>query len=120
MNFFKKNDPKKERNKKFAELEQSSDFPEMVNFEKATWLTSRGNHYGQKKKYQEAITDFNEALNLKPDHLPAHFSLAIAYKECGNKQKAIEIIKKAPNKMMLNGDIIVTKQEAMKDLIPTD
>jgi tetratricopeptide (TPR) repeat protein len=84
-----------------------SDDDEILNSTKATWLTSRGNHYGSQKKYQEALADFQEAIMLKSDHLPAYFGIAVAYKE---------IIEKAPDEMKLHGKIIAKKEDALKKM----
>jgi len=114
MGLFKKYDPIKDKQKKFSELEHSSGNPELVNFQKATWLTSRGNNFGQKKMYEEAKADFEEAIILKSDHLPAHISLAVVYRELGDEARALQILEEAPEKMMFDGKVITTKIEALE------
>ena len=73
-------DPEGEKNKKFREFDEMFEGDEeMINNSKATWLTSRGNHSGERGKLDEAIADLEAAIKLKKDHLPSHFWLSISY-----------------------------------------
>ena len=89
----------------------------MINYSKATWLTSRGNHYGKMGKLTNAIEDFKAAIKFKADHLPAHLGLAIAYQGKGLKMEAIEILAFAPEEMKLHGEIVANKKDVMSALI---
>src|SRR3989339_415716 len=121
MSFFKNlispQDPEEEKIQKFKELEDTYlGDDEMIANSKAQWLTSRANHYGQKRMLNEAIQSFNEAISLKNDFLPAYFGLAVAYKEQGDMKKALETIEKAPNEMKLFNEVIAPKEDAMKEM----
>jgi tetratricopeptide (TPR) repeat protein len=114
---FGSSDTIKEKNKKFKEFEQKyeGDY-EMINNQKAAWLTSRGNHYGDKNKLEQAIADFEEALKLKNDYLPAYLSLAIAWAKKGDDAKSEKIIISAPEEMKLHGEVIGTKKDMLEGL----
>jgi hypothetical protein len=43
----------------------------MVGMMKASWLSSRGNQAGERGNLDAAIEDFEEAIGIKPDHLPS-------------------------------------------------
>lgn len=108
----------KQKIEKFNELEISySSDKEMINFTKATWLTSRANYFGQRKMFSEAISDLKEAITLKNDHLPAYLSMAgiCFFQENGDLDKGISIIEKAPDEMKLSGNVIKTKEEIMDE-----
>jgi tetratricopeptide (TPR) repeat protein len=93
---------------KFRELEaQYPGDPEMVNFAKATWLTSRGNYFGQQKDLNRAIADFKEAIRLRPKFVQAHISLGIAYREKGMLKKAVETFQTAPHFEELPGNKMI-------------
>lgn len=111
-------DPIEQKNKKFYELEkQFKGDDEMVNNSKATWLTSRGNHNGKKGKIDQAIADFEEAIKLKKDHLPAHLGLAVAWEKKGEHNKAMKILNSAPEQMKLHGEIIANKKDMMSGMM---
>lgn len=102
---------------KFSELEKSfSGDEEMIKQSKAIWLTSRGNHFGTNNAYQKAVSDFQEAIDLKSDYLPAYFGLAVAYKEMGDVQKGIDVIENAPTEMKFGGKILAKKEDMIKDM----
>ncbi|MHA2061641.1 MAG: hypothetical protein ACW963_05045 [Candidatus Sifarchaeia archaeon] len=89
---------------KFRDLEKEYDgFPEMIRLAKASWLTSRGNHYGQQRLLGRAISQFTEAITIKGDFIPAYLSLGIAYREKGMYQEALSILEKAPSKLKIDG-----------------
>jgi tetratricopeptide (TPR) repeat protein len=97
----------RQKNVKFQKLEKQYDgSQEMINFTKAAWLTSRGNHYGQQGKFDQAIIDFKEAIEFKPDHIPAHLSLGIAYREKRMLHEALATLNKAPHKTIMFGNEI--------------
>ncbi len=117
-NIFGSKDPAEQKNKKFREFEQTfEEDDEMINNSKATWLTSRGNHNGKRGKFDEAIADFEEAIKLKKDHLPAHFGLAIAWERKGEHGKAMKILNSAPEEMKLHGRVMATKKDAMSSMM---
>ena len=114
---FKSTDPNKQKKEKFRDLEKEfSDFPEMLAFTKATWLSSRGNNFGEQGKLDEAIQDFEEAIQLKPDHLPSYCSLSIAYQRKGMTDKAKAILDATPEEMKLDGKVVGTKAELLNSL----
>ena len=92
-----------EKENKFLELEKSfKGDQETINFFKASWLTSRGNYYGQQKKYEQAKNDFNEAINLN-HYIPAYIGLGVLYREMGNFEEALKTLKSAPKKVIFHG-----------------
>lgn len=115
---FNSPDPKEQKNKKFQELDELFDGDkEMKNNSKATWLTSRGNHGGDLGQYDEAIADFEEAIGLKNDFLPAHLGLAIAWEHKGEHSKAEKIIDSAPEQMKLHGKVIANKEDMINAMM---
>jgi len=124
---FKSTDPNKQKEAKFRELE--ADFSELspedvdnhvkdtLNMMKATWLSSRGNYLGDRGRLDEAIQDFEEAIQLKPDHIPSYFSLAKAYQKKGMTDKANLILEAAPEETKVDGKVIGTKAD-MLNLLP--
>lgn len=109
--FKSRNDDKDE---KFKEFESKFiDDVEMVAFAKATWLTSRGNHFGDCGKLEEAMNDFREAIDIKTDHLPAHLGLAIALEKSGLHDQALGIINSAPEEMIFKGDVVAKKKDLL-------
>jgi tetratricopeptide (TPR) repeat protein len=114
---FKSGDPTKQKKIKFQEFETDfSDSPEMVGMMKASWLSSRGNQAGERGNLDAAIEDFEEAIGIKPDHLPSYFSLAIAYQKKGMIDKANQILITAPDEMKVNGEVVGTKKDLLDSL----
>ena len=114
---FKSSDPNKQKEAKFRELE--TDFnqsPEQLAMMKATWLSSRGNNLGEQGKLDEAIQDFEEAIRIKPDHLPSFFSLAIAYEKKGMTDKAKMTLDSAPEETKVDGNVVATKADMLNSL----
>jgi len=62
----------------------------------------------QRHQCTEAIPWFKEAAGIDPDHAPTHVALARAYRECGDKIKAIDEFRKA---LQLNPQDIQTQKE---------
>ena len=89
---------------------------EMINHAKALWLTSRGNHYGERGSFDYAISDFKEALTFKPDHIPAFLGLGVAYKYKGMFQEALSILKSAPRQWTLHGQAHDADPEMIQQL----
>jgi tetratricopeptide (TPR) repeat protein len=115
---FKPTDPKKQKESKFKELETSfANDPDMIAMMKAGWLSSRGNHSGKRGNLEAAIEDFEEAIRIKPDHLPSYFSLALAYGAKGMSDKAKQIIEAAPEETKLNGKVVGTKKELLNSFM---
>jgi tetratricopeptide (TPR) repeat protein len=79
---------------KFAELRG-------LDFAKAAWLTSRGNHYAATGDLDAAISDYKEALGLKHDWAPAYVALATALQQKGLIAEAVDLLLKAPLQMTL-------------------
>ena len=50
--------------------------------------TNRGIAYAQKSEYEKAITDFTEAIRLKPNSALAYNNRGNAYQKIGEKTKA--------------------------------
>jgi tetratricopeptide (TPR) repeat protein len=112
---FSPNDPQKQKEKKFRELEKEfTGSVEMLALQKATWLSSRGNSLGERGKLEEAIQDFEEAIRIKNDHIPSYCSLGIAYEKKGMDEKARQIIDKAPEELKVDGQVIATKSELLQ------
>lgn len=66
--------PNEQKNQKFQELEKTfKGDVEMINNSKASWLTSRGNHYGERGEFEKAIMDFKEAIQFKSDYIASLF-----------------------------------------------
>ncbi len=117
-NIFGSPDLSEQKNKKFQEFEQTFEGDdEMINNSKATWLTSRGNHSGERGNFDEAIADFDEAIKLKSDHLPAHLELSIAWERKGKHDKAMKILNSAPEQMKLHGEVIASKKDMMSGMM---
>jgi len=115
---FRWQDSVEQKDRKFQELEQTLEGDEeMISNSKASWLTSRGNHNGGRGEFDKAVADFEEAIRLKKDHLPAHLGLAIAYEKKGMHEKAVEILDSAPEEMKLHGKVMATKKETMSNMI---
>lgn len=92
------------RSEKFQQLEEKySDSPAYLELTKANWLTNRGNTHGRNKEMQQAIVDFKDAIAIKQDYFPAHLSMALAYKEMGEYDKAIMALDEAPTDMSMEG-----------------
>lgn len=89
----------------------------MINFTKATWLTSRGNYLGGKKMLDESIADFTEAIALKKDHLPAYLGMALScmIKGGGDFSEVLKVIEKALDEERLGGELIYTKDFILKE-----
>lgn len=94
FNFFDKQ--KRDKFKEFEEMFPSD--KKMVNFSKATWLTSRGNFKGERNELDSAITDFQEALLISPNHSPALLGLCVAHQAKGMLDEALSDINKMPEK----------------------
>jgi tetratricopeptide (TPR) repeat protein len=43
----------------------------------------------------EAVTDYNESLRLRPEHAPTYYNWASAYRKMGNTDRAIDDYRKA-------------------------
>ena len=78
---------------------------------KATWLVSRGTYYGERKMFDDAIKDIEEALQLKSDHLPAHVARAFACAGKGDIRRAKQLVADMPDEMKLNGRVVARKTD---------
>jgi len=54
----------------------------------------RGKIYYNTGNYNQAIMDFEEVLNLSPDHSNALFSIGLAFEEIGEEDRALDFFKK--------------------------
>ena len=89
---------------------------ETIKNQKAIWLTCRGNNYGERNKLDKAIADFEKAIKLKDDFLPAYLGLAIAWSRKGEDYKFEKILQSTPEEMKLHGKIIGTKKGMIEAL----
>lgn len=106
--------PEKEKIRKFRELERMfEEDPEMVNNLKVSWLTERGNAFGGRNEFDLAVADYQEAIGLKSDCLPAYFGIALAYYRKGEREKAFEVLKEAPEEMTLHGSVVLRKKDML-------
>ncbi len=114
---FKPQDSEQQKAEKFKELEKMfGGDKEFENNAKATWLVSRGNHYGDKGMLDKALEDFEEALKLQPDHLSAHVSRAMVYAKKGDKKKAEQLLEEMPEEMKVDGNVVGTKKDILNDV----
>lgn len=64
-----------------------------------------GNNYAALSKWEDAVKNYQEAINLKADYVGAYFSLAGVYEQNQQLDKAVELYKKilplAPNQVEL-------------------
>ena len=112
---FESGDRERQKREKFEELEEDGE-EEFVNSQKATWLVSRGNHFGNEGMLDEALEDFEEALQLKSDHIPAHVSRALVYATRGEIDRAQKLLEETPDEMKLYGDVVARKQEVLNSM----
>ncbi len=64
------------------------------NLMTADAYNTRGNRYLEQRQLERAIADFDEAVRLDPKYTVAYGNRAIAYKQQGNKTKAISNFEK--------------------------
>ncbi|HBA61694.1 MAG TPA: hypothetical protein DCZ92_12960 [Elusimicrobia bacterium] len=113
FSFFRKN-PEKEKSQKFRELEKLfEDDQEILNNLKVSWLTERGNTFGGRGEFDLAVADFQEAISLKNDCLPAYFGIALCYYQKGEKDRAFELLKTAPEVMTLHDQVVLRKKDML-------
>ena len=109
--------PDQQKQDKFKELEKMFlGEKEYANNAKATWLVSRGNNYGEKGMPDEALKDFEEALQLQSDHLPAHFSRALVYAKRGENDKAQKLLEEMPDEMKISGNVVGRKKDMLNSM----
>lgn len=83
------------------QLEPSSPFS-YTELARVQILIAQNDNKNKKKKEEidalsTAIRKLKMAINLKPDYIPAHYLLAIAYDQLGEKEKAINELKIVKN-----------------------
>lgn len=94
-----------EKAEKFEALEKAhSDSPRYLKLTKASWLTKRGNTYGEQGELDKAIDSFKEAIDIREDYFPAYVSLALAYRAKAQYGDAIDSIESAPGTMIFGGE----------------
>lgn len=86
----------------FEEIERQFD-AEKVNSARALWLTMRGNNLSTSRRFEQAIKDFKEALQLEPNRVPTIISLGMAYSHHynGMHKEAIDVLENAENILKL-------------------
>ncbi len=97
MSFLQKlfgSDPETEKQSAFLEIEQQFKGDE-INKAKASWLTVRGNDYAMSNKYNQAISDFEEALFLEQNRVTTIVSLGMAYSYIKAFEKAQDTLERA-------------------------
>lgn len=107
--------PESQKHQKFNEFEKefSSD-QEMLLLSKSVWLTSRANEKGKLGLIHEAIKDYNEAIEINPDHLPAYFGKATAFKILGQDEEVKKIEKIAPEYTFDENGEKITREDLFK------
>lgn len=71
------------------------DAPSPEGEEEAEHLYRRGLVLLKQKRYPEAVHSFQQALGFRPEHVPSHLYLAVAYHLLGQKEEAIAWYKSA-------------------------
>ncbi|MFA6534410.1 MAG: tetratricopeptide repeat protein [Patescibacteria group bacterium] len=100
------------KNEKFSEIDNKyKDDQPAADFFKANWIFSRGSYYAKQGQTREAINDFEEAIKIKNDFLPAYYSLSFAYMEIGEENKAAKIFSKCPDVMKSGSNKIIARRE---------
>lgn len=90
----------------FEEIGRQFD-AEKVSSAKATWLTMRGNNLSMRRRFEQAIKDFKEALQLEPNRVPTMISLGMAYSHHKNShhkrmfKEAIDVLENVENLLKL-------------------
>jgi len=101
MNFFSKlftpPDPETEKQTAFENIERVYEGDKVINQQKASWLTMRGNNYGVRGKLDMAISDFKEALGYEPNRPSTLVSLGGTYTHNKMWKDGIAILEKAEN-----------------------
>lgn len=88
------------KEEKFRELAQRyPDSPGRLSLAKARWLTERGNAHGEQGALDRAIADFQEAIDIRQDYVPAYISLTLAHRAGEQYDKALEVIEETPSRM---------------------
>ncbi|MDD3620367.1 MAG: tetratricopeptide repeat protein, partial [Desulfobulbaceae bacterium] len=64
----------------------------------------RGMNYVQQEKYNEAIIEFRNVVQLDPGHAEARYQLGLAYIETGDLRRAFQEIREAARLDPLNYD----------------
>jgi len=104
-------DPETQKRRKFQELErkfagdpeEGPEGQELVNFMKASWLTSRASAYGRSGNLEQATLDLKEAIRLQPDYTPAYIHLGLIYREKGLLREALAVLTAAPLRWKIAG-----------------
>ena len=60
----------------------------MSHFLKPSMPVSRGNAYLGQGKFDKAISDYNEAIRLDPNHVRTYYNRGNAYVRTGERDKA--------------------------------
>jgi len=91
-----------------------------ANSRSADALTWRGIAENQLKQYTEAIRDFEAALRIDPNELPAHYNLALSQIRTGQSDSAIEqlrtVVKATPGALEAEFNLAILLEA--KHLIP--
>jgi len=85
---------------------------EDVKKAKAAWLTMRGNDYAMRRRFDDAIKDFQEALEYEPDRPTTLVSLGGAYNHKKNWANGIAALEKAKSALSsIENDFLRAIQE---------
>lgn len=114
MNFLQKIfglDPEIEKQDAFQKIEQQFKGSN-INKSKACWLTMRGNNYAMRRRFDQAITDFKEALQFEPNRPSTLVSLGGAYNHKKMWQEGIVTLEKAAEFLStINNEFFRSTQE---------
>ncbi len=70
-------------------------------------LTSSGNHLGEQGLTEQAVACFNQAINIHPHWVPAYLGLAVALREQGKFDEALEVLERAPKRAEVEEGVFV-------------
>ena len=83
----------------------NSDDKEDDNESPANFYCKRGLIYHERQKYQQALKDFNHALQLDDKFAPAYHHSGLTYLNLGDKHKAFENLRKASQLYFASNDL---------------
>lgn len=83
----------------------NSDDKESDDESPANFYCKRGLIYHKRHKYQQALKDFNTAMQLDDNFAPAYHHSGLTHLNIGNKHKAFENLRKAAKLYFANDDL---------------
>ncbi|MEW6556709.1 MAG: DUF2723 domain-containing protein [Elusimicrobiota bacterium] len=72
-------------------------FPEVVSSIISDWVivhNNLGTVYEKQNKFNDAISEYQKAVQIKPDYADAHYNMAVAYWQLQNWRKVVEELEK--------------------------